>query len=295
MMKTKYLLKHFLTSSAFSYPDKTALIINNQKIVYRKLHDDTVNVAAYMINKGVQSQDRILIASGNCYLSVIAFWAAQFCNAISCVIDPSASIDSAHKILKKINPVLIFIDSSDKETSEKYFSYESKIVLDEVLTKKFISIERRKSYYKENQTEQSLAMIVHTSGSTGDPKGVMLSHRNVIAAMHSISEYLNLKQDDVILSVLPIHFDYGLYQMLLSFSVGAALILEKNSLFSQRIVKNINQYQVTIVPCVPRLINLLCLATQSSNMQFLSVATVTNTGESLSINYIEKLKKLFPK
>src|SRR5205814_2424718 len=55
-----------------------------------------------------------------------------------------------------------------------------------------------------------LAAIIYTSGSTGDPKGVMLTHRNMLPACESISAYLEIKHDDVILGVLPLAFDYGL-------------------------------------------------------------------------------------
>src|SRR5262249_15912736 len=72
-----------------------------------------------------------------------------------------------------------------------------------------------------------LAAIIYTSGSTGDPKGVMLTHRNMLTAAKSIATYLENVEDDVILCVLPLAFDYGLYQMIMAVSVGARLVLER--------------------------------------------------------------------
>ena len=65
-----------------------------------------------------------------------------------------------------------------------------------------------------------LACLIYTSGSTGDPKGVMSDHSNVVFAATSITTYLQNVKDDVILSVLPLSFDYGLYQLLMTFHFG---------------------------------------------------------------------------
>ena len=80
-----------------------------------------------------------------------------------------------------------------------------------------------------------LAMLVYTSGSTGFPKGVMMTHQNVVAAATSITTYLENTPDDIILNVLPISFDYGLYQVLMAVKVGATLVLEKSFAFPQAI------------------------------------------------------------
>src|SRR5262249_32491964 len=84
-----------------------------------------------------------------------------------------------------------------------------------------------------------LCMLVYTSGSTGFPKGVMMTHQNVAAAATSITTYLENTPDDIILNVLPISFDYGLYQVLMAMKVGATLVLEKSFAFPQKIFERI--------------------------------------------------------
>src|SRR5690606_23741857 len=81
-----------------------------------------------------------------------------------------------------------------------------------------------------------LAMLVYTSGSTGRPKGVMMTHRNMGHVSASITQYLESRQDDVVLSVLPLAFDYGLYQLLMCVRLGATLVLEKSFAFPQKIL-----------------------------------------------------------
>jgi long-subunit acyl-CoA synthetase (AMP-forming) len=69
-----------------------------------------------------------------------------------------------------------------------------------------------------------LAMLIYTSGSTGRPKGAMMTHNNIQAAATSITTYVENTPDDIILNVLPIAFDYGLYQLLMSVKMDATLV-----------------------------------------------------------------------
>ena len=86
----------------------------------------------------------------------------------------------------------------------------------------------RRSRRPRANIDIDLAAIIYTSGSTGDPKGVMLTHRNMLTAATSITTYLENVEDDVILGVLPLAFDYGLYQMIMAFRTGARLVLERS-------------------------------------------------------------------
>ncbi len=73
--------------------------------------------------------------------------------------------------------------------------------------------------------DTDMAAILYTSGSTGLPKGVVLSHRNMVAGAESVAQYLENTTDDRLLAVLPFSFDYGLSQLTTAFSVGASVVL----------------------------------------------------------------------
>ncbi|HKP06151.1 MAG TPA: acyl-CoA ligase (AMP-forming), exosortase A system-associated [Microbacterium sp.] len=96
------------------------------------------------------------------------------------------------------------------------------------------------------------AAILYTSGSTGPPKGVVLSHRNLIAGAESVSSYLGNTADDVILSVLPLSFDAGLSQVTTAFAVGAHCVLT-NYLLPRDVPKLCADHGVTGLTCVPPL------------------------------------------
>lgn len=97
-----------------------------------------------------------------------------------------------------------------------------------------------------------VAAILYTSGSTGLPKGVVLSHRNLVVGAQSVSQYLGNTADDVILSVLPLSFDAGLSQVTTGLYVGAHVVL-LNYLVPADVPRACARWKVTGLTCVPPL------------------------------------------
>lgn len=283
-----YLLSNILIHTALLNPTKIALVMDNQSYSYQFIYNDCLRFSNYLKSSKVHRGDRIIIQSGNSYLTVIAFWSSLFCEAIPCVIDPEITSLKLKDLLININPVKAVVAQLSDQHCEIYKQCCIGVIAD------VVGINTAEMTVFSN-TEQDIAMIMHTSGSTGGPKGVMLSHRNVIAAIESITAYLMISETDVILSFLPMHFDYGLYQMLLCFCVGATLVLEEKFSFPLIIAHKISKYKVTVLPCVPKVVQLFYLASAQNTFDFSTIKIVTNTGESLSVMHIQKLKMLFKK
>ena len=139
-----------------------------------------------------------------------------------------------------------------------------------------------------------LAMLIYTSGSTGRPKGVMMTHANVAAASGSILTYLGTTAEDTIVNVLPLAFDYGLYQLIMAVTVGATLVLERSFAFPQALFETIRRDEVTVFPMVPTIAATI-LAMRDLEAGFLpSLRTITNTAAALPVDHIERLRALFP-
>ena len=138
-----------------------------------------------------------------------------------------------------------------------------------------------------------LAALVYTSGSTGNPKGVMLTHLNMVSAATSITTYLENREDDIVLSVLPLSFDYGLYQALMAFKIGGTLVLERSFTYPHAVLERLIREKVTGFPLVPTMAAIL-LQMDLSKYDFSSLRYVTNTAAALSVEHIRKLRALFP-
>lgn len=139
-----------------------------------------------------------------------------------------------------------------------------------------------------------LAMLVYTSGSTGNPKGVMMTHKNIEHAASSITTYLESHEDDVVLSVLPLSFDYGLYQLLMCVKMGATLVLEKSFAFPQKVLPLLASEQVTGFPLVPTMAALIVQIRNFDPAWAQGVRYITNTAAALPPAHILKLQEIFP-
>ncbi|MYY08083.1 acyl-CoA ligase (AMP-forming), exosortase A system-associated [Streptomyces sp. SID4919] len=140
--------------------------------------------------------------------------------------------------------------------------------------------------------DTGLAAILYTSGSTGSPKGVVLSHRNLLAGAESVATYLGHTPDDVILAALPLSFDAGFSQLTTALHAGAHVVLT-NYLLPVELVRLCARHGVTGITGIPP------LWMQLTGCRWPSEATArlryyTNTGGRLPRSTLARLRELFP-
>ena len=137
-----------------------------------------------------------------------------------------------------------------------------------------------------------MAAILYTSGSTGMPKGVVLSHRNLIAGAESVSEYLENDENDCILAALPLSFDAGFSQLTTGFRSGAHVVL-MNYLVPADVIRLSARHRVTGLTCVPPL--WIQLADQSWPPEVSAgLRYFANTGGRMPRATLQKLRAIFP-
>jgi len=140
--------------------------------------------------------------------------------------------------------------------------------------------------------DADIAAIFYTSGSTGGPKGVVLTHRNLLAGAQSVAGYLRHSSDDVLLGVLPLSFDAGFSQLTTSLLVGAHLVLV-NYLLPREVVRLCARHRVTALTCVPPL--WIQLAAQDWPVEASrQLRYFANTGGRMPRPTLERLREIFP-
>ena len=240
----------------FNQPDdKNALFEKKDQeyhgITYKELKKYIYKTIILLEDNNIKFGDKVAIQCDNCSEWVIVDQAIMSIGAIVIPIYPSSNIKTLNYILEHANAKLLF-------TNKKYLNSEisiKKIQIDRLNKNSEFQqkIKKIKKYGSYNKTlkPNDVATIVYTSGTTGEPKGVILTHHNIIENINSIKRRLPLTNQEKVLSFLPLSHVFertaGYYTLI---SLGGEIYYAENM---DTIGLNIQEIRPTIVISVPRL------------------------------------------
>jgi long-chain acyl-CoA synthetase len=286
------LLHHFLEHTAERLPGKVALVCEDGAHTYADVNARAERLAAMLAARGVCRGDRVAIFMPNSARAVVAIYAALKLGAVFAPLNPLTRSEKLAHVLKDLRAACLITHSSLRtiwDTAlENAWCVQTCIVLDED------DIAPAAIGPSDAPIDQDLAAIIYTSGSTGEPKGVMLTHLNMVSAANSVMAYLAYREDDVILCALPLAFSYGLYQVLMAFKVGATVVLERGFAFPKRILEVAAQARATVLPGVPSAFNLLTNLATLGRYDLGRLRMITNAAAPLSEEQIRRLRAAFP-
>ena len=301
------LLHQLFEQSARQTPDKVALVFESTRRTYAQIDHSATQLAAALQQHGVQRGDRVATFLDNGIEAVVSLYAALKCGAVIMPVNPLTKRDKLAYLLNDSRASALIAHSALQAEFEPALAHNRSVhtcmVVDgpdnaswvDVRCLPYPSDDADLGALTEPATiDQDLAGIIYTSGSTGDPKGVMLTHLNMVSAARSISGYLGLGQGDVVACVLPLAFDYGLYQVLMAFQVGATLVLERSFSFPVKVLETMVRERVTVFPGVPTVFSLLMNMKTLADYPLPALRMITNTAAALSEEHIRRLRSLFP-
>ena len=283
-------VESFLLESARRFPAKTALVAGPVRLSYEALAARAAAFATQLHQQGVKRGDRVVVFLQNSADSVIAVFGTLLAGGVFSVVNPGTKSDKLAYILNNCTakalvtePRLVDIAKAARERAPALMA---------MLVAPFSSAPG--GVLPSPGIDLDVAMIVYTSGSTGFPKGVTMTHANIVAAASSITAYLEMRSSDVVLSVLPLAFDYGLYQALMCAKVGATLVLERSFTYPAVVLEKLKAERVTGFPLVPTLAAMLLQMKHLAPGTFPELRFLTNTAAALPRAHIERLRELFP-
>ncbi len=299
-------VERFLEDSAARSPDKVALVVGESRVTYARFDDRANRLAQALRSRGVGRGDRVVVCLDNSVEAAVAVFAALKAGAVFCVVNPTTKADKLTYILNNCRAAAVVTHARQLPVAaaavERSPSVGATFVADAAEQPAVRGGVRLSAACEEAPAGRpadpgidiDLAMVIYTSGSTGFPKGVMMTHQNVVAAATSITTYLENTADDIVLSVLPLSFDYGLYQLLMSVKTGATLVLEQSFAFPFAVLQKLERERATGFPLVPTIAALLLKMKDLAPGRFPHLRYITNTAAALPPAHIERLQELFP-
>ena len=303
------MVHNFLEDSARKRPDKTALITAQGRYTYKELDAMANGIANALMAEGLEKGDRAAIFMDNSLEAVVSVFGVLKAGGIFLMINPTTKVEKLTYMLNNCRatailsagqktPVISEACNNTPSLKGVYLSGAEALPAKGIHKKTFSLTEALKSGGAPpplpRAIDVDLATIIYTSGSTGSPKGVMMTHLNMAAAASSITEYLENTPNDIILNTLPMSFDYGLYQVLMAFKLGAAVVLEKAFLYPYKVIETLIREEVTGFPLVPTMSAIILQMEDIRKMDFPSLRYITNTAAALPVAHILKLREFFP-
>lgn len=308
------LLHQTLENAARDHGNKVALKCGATSFTYADIDAQANRLAQFLRTRGVKRGDRVATFVDNGIEAVVSIYAALKCGAVFMPINPLTKKDKLTYMLNDARASALIahdiLASEFIESLQTNGTVQTCVVVGENdlgpdagklggrLVKYSVAVSGpatiAREPWEQEIIDQDLAGLIYTSGSTGDPKGVMLTHLNMVTAARSISTYLELRHDDIIVCVLPLAFDYGLYQMLMSVLKGATVVMETSFAFPVRVLETMVREKVTVFPGVPTVFSLLMNLKTLRNYDLSSLRAITNTAAALSEEHIRQLRSLFP-
>ncbi len=309
------LLHHFFSDTVAHYPDKTALICDGQHYSYSDIAVRVKTLACTLHACGVKRGERVALFLDNRVEMAVGVYAALTIGAVFMPVNALTKQDKLSYLLNDSRAAALITDmalqsiwagalAANTGSTEGINAIIVGYAASEISSLPSSLAARCVPYPNElvatpiideaATIDCDLASIIYTSGSTGEAKGVMLTHLNMVSAARSVSGYLELNASDVILCVLPLAFDYGLYQLLMSFKVGATLVLERSFVFPIKVLEIMSREKVTVFPGVPTIFSLLMNLKGLEKFDLSALRKITNTAAALSEEHIRRLRALFP-
>jgi acyl-CoA synthetase (AMP-forming)/AMP-acid ligase II len=258
---------------------------------YGELRVGSEAIAEHLLTAGGRKGDRVILVSDNSFFWVSAYLGILRAGLVCVPLAPTVSRQDFDYIVETTEPRFAFVQSSYVGKCGHRFS-ENSLMTDDGLS--------LRSYAASSGTEwplvehSDLAALMFTSGSTGQPRGVMVSHSNIRANTESIIEYLGLTDKDRMMTVLPFHYCFGTSLLHTHLRVGGTLVLDHRFMYPEKVLQHMQEAECTGFAGVPSHYQILLGKTSLRKKSFPHLRYVQQAGGHLAPAFLRELREALP-
>lgn len=225
-------------------PNQYAVCFRKEKMTYGELRSRMLQAASVLKEHGVEKGTRVLLTAVSKPEYIIGLCAIWYLGGVSVPVDKNAKKDSVLAIAEMVEPVLMLTDTQNFVNQVK------------TLSLKKLSSEIREDLREENIVcpsleENDTLELLFTTGTTGQPKGVILTKKCILANIQNTWHGIGMKKEDVVLLPLPLNHSFGMRVLRTTLYIGATVVLQNGFSFAKEIENNIHQFGCTAFVSVP--------------------------------------------
>ncbi|MFH0756044.1 MAG: AMP-binding protein [Bacteroidota bacterium] len=270
---------------------KEFLLGNKEQISYADLYKQSMDLAEYLADTYGQD-NKILLISPNSLFFLVAYLAIMKSGNVCVPLNPSIEESNLAFIINVCEASIAFIAPS---LEKRGWDQLGTVIYDYTQLSGSRGDHVRALQDQGEFDQERLAEVIFTSGSTGEPKGVMITHGNIIANTESIIQYLKLTGEDIIEIVLPFYYCYGLSLLHTHMKAGGSIVLNNTFMFLGSVINDLNNYGCTGFSGVPSHFQILLRKTRSfKESHFPNLRYVTQAGGKLHNAFISEFTGHFP-
>ena len=285
-------------------PQRVALRLLHADHTYGELQTAADAVASYLVRAGGRKGDRAILIGENSFFWVAAYLGTLQAGMISVPLPPAIAPEDLDSIRETTEARIAFVQAglvkknagrlqgsclvTDRDAPACHGT-TSQLSFAEVLARA-----ARGGPPSAGVDADDLAALMFTSGSTGTPRGVMVSHRNIIANTQSIVQYLGLAEQDRIMDVLPFHYCFGASLLHTHLRVGASVVVDPRFLYPEAVLQRMRDTECTGFAGVPSHFQILLRNSSLPRTRFPHLRYVQQAGGCLAPAFIRELRDALP-
>lgn len=296
-------LNENLINTSRKYPNQKAYIFMNESVTYSDFNHKVDCFASALAANGVKTGDTVAILLENSPQFLIAFYGILRTGAVAVPMNPGYTENEIAYILSDCKAKAVVAVPSQKsnlsDLQEKLShleliiytgSVDSCLSFDHLLKQ---ANQANPVFESPSFSEDALAIILYTSGTTGHPKGAMLSHRNMASNAESTRAFLKINSEDRVIAVLPMFHVFCLTVCLNASILSAATILILPKFSPSKVFQTIRQHQATLFVGVPTMYNFMIHQPEPTAEDAASLRVCISGGSSMPVELLHKFESRF--
>lgn len=242
----------YLKKSAKDYPDKVALVDGDEEIAYGKLYEKAGKIGTYLSGRVGNEKRPVVVLMEKCADAIVSFWGILRSGNIYVPLDAYAPVQRINTILSFVEPALVIVDELYQEKTEELDIDKEKVIFYKDFPDCAIC-EETLNKVERNMIDTDPAYIICTSGSTGVPKGVVISHRAIIDFTEEASEVMDFSEKEIFANQAPFYFDASVPDLYCTVRNAATLHIIPQAMYSFpiRVLEYIRDHKVNAIYWVP--------------------------------------------